>query len=162
MRNLYIIPTLGRPTIGRAIESILKYDTNAKIFISAGGSAGENRDDGLLLADPFDWIIFLDDDDYFSGNFLPELDSSFDIVVLRMLQYGNEIPDRTNELRWQNVGINFAINVGFYWQHRETFGNNKEYGEDWRFFSKLLEHNPRVKITDKVYYIAEHKGNYQK
>jgi hypothetical protein len=69
------------------------------------------------------------------------------------------IPDETDELRFGNVGINFALNMNrIKWEDLPEFDSNGE-GEDWRFLEKLLEKYPKVKITKNIYYVAE-KRNY--
>ena len=88
-----------------------------------------------------------------------ELDSNYDIVVLRMRQGEAIIPDKTDELRWSNVGINFALNMNrIKWEDIPEFDSNGE-GEDWRFLEQLLQKYNKVKITKDIYYVAE-KRNY--
>ena len=53
----YIIPTLGRKTINRTIESILDEDLNANILVRSVGTASENRNRGLKdMNIGLDWI----------------------------------------------------------------------------------------------------------
>jgi glycosyltransferase involved in cell wall biosynthesis len=152
-----IIPTINRSTLIRAVNSVT--DNGAFAIIQYGGTAGDNRNKGIKEArkvEP-DWIVFLDDDDYLLGGWQDELDNDKDIVVLRMLQNGAEIPDRTNELRFANVGINFALNMNkIDWSDLPKFDDGE--GEDWRFLEKLLYKYKNVKITDNIYYYAEKRS----
>jgi glycosyltransferase involved in cell wall biosynthesis len=163
----YIIPTMNRPSLVNSITSILSQDPTARIILQQGGSAGENRNSGLLseivtstVVDGYsDWIAFLDDDDFYREGYLAEIDGSYDLVVIKMVQNGVEIP-RDSNLVGGNVGINFVISTSFLSSIMLQSGDvNTAYlfdslghGEDWRFLEKILKHNPRVKITDKVYY----------
>lgn len=152
----YIIPTLNRSSLKRAVNSILKNDTNANIIInSSENSASSNRNEALKRIDiGLKWIIFLDDDDYLSDGYLSELDCDADIVVFRMDQGGRIIPHpQRNELVGGNVGINFAITTEFYQKLQLEF-DDLGHGEDFRFLQKYLELNPKVKITDQTYYNA--------
>lgn len=51
-----------------------------------------------------------------------------------------------------NVGINFAIKSTFYKKLNAQFINR--FAEDWFFLEQYLKLNPKVKITDKIYYNA--------
>lgn len=151
--NSYIIPSIGRKSIERTINSIKSEDDSAEIIICRGGTAGENRNKGLEMAKG-DWIFFIDDDDYYLTGYLNEINEDHDIVVFRMNQHGKIIPSYENEsLRFGNVGINFAIKKSFYDKLSVKF-NHKSFGEDWMFLKQYLELKPKIKITDKVYYNA--------
>lgn len=172
MKNVtYIIPTLNRDSLSNSLKSILNEDPFAKIIIKQGTTAGENRNSGILSelmcawtgVSPSDWIVFLDDDDILSPGYLDQLDDTYDIVVLKMLQNGVVIP-RNSNLVAGNVGINFAIRTSYLKDICITDSNlNTNYlfdslghEEDWRFLNKLLQHKPRVKITDSVFYECKH------
>lgn len=163
----YIIPTVNRKSIVKSISSILSQDPLARIIIQQGGTAGENRNKGILseiiannvLGDHSEWISFLDDDDFYREGYLDELDSSYDVVVFRMLQNGVIIP-KGNLLYAGNVGINFAIKTSFLSSIMivdEVLDSNYLFdslghAEDWRFLEKILTHSPNIKITDNIYY----------
>lgn len=149
---------MRRASVLRSIESILKEDPNPIILIRSDDTATANRNRGLADVPSYiDWIIFLDDDDYLVRGYLDELDSNYDIVVLRMRQESNIIPDNTNRLRFANVGINFAIN---YRAFEELPRFEETYPNDWPFLQKLIAktHQKRIKITDGVFYVAEKRG----
>jgi glycosyltransferase involved in cell wall biosynthesis len=159
--NTYIIPTIGRETLQRTIDSINREDPNSEKLICRGGTAGENRNKGLEQASGT-WLFFIDDDDYYSPGYLSEIDQCHDIVVFRMMQHGRVIPSyENNTLQPGNVGINFAIKKSFYEKLKAKF-RNFGFAEDWFFLEQYLKLNPRVKITDKIYYnapIANHINN---
>lgn len=155
MKIDYIIPTLYRPTLSRTIASIQKENVNHNLLIyGTKESAGYNRNEGLNKVVDSDWIVFVDDDDYLITGHSKELDKDFDLVVLRMKQDENIIPNRGNNiLQAGNMGINFAIKTSFYNEHKFLF-DNKGHEEDWRFFLQLTEKTEKIKVTDKIYYIA--------
>jgi|TARA_R110000824_G_scaffold21863_6_gene81038 glycosyltransferase involved in cell wall biosynthesis len=155
MKIDYIIPTLYRPTLSRTIASIQKENVNHNLLIyGTKESAGYNRNEGLNKVVDSDWIVFVDDDDYLITGHSKELDKDFDIVVLRMKQDEKIIPNRENNvLQAGNMGINFAVNTSFYNKNRVVF-DNEGHEEDWRFFIKLCEKTDKIKVTDKIYYIA--------
>lgn len=162
-----IIPTIGRDTLERAVDSVTRMKKEWEYDLIplpvTGGSAGENRNKGLLISKvlkPY-WITFLDDDDYYDWNWTWEIDDDYDIVIFRMRQGEAIIPDETNELRWSNVGINFALNMNrIKWDDLPEFDSNGE-GEDWRFLEKLLQKYNKVKITKDIYYVAEKRSYNQ-
>ena len=149
-----IIPTIGRDTLERAVISVTS--NRACAIIQQGGTAGDNRNKGMKEAEGVkaQWITFLDDDDYYNEDWGLELNDDYDIVILKMQQGGVIVPDATDELRFGNVGINFALNMNrIKWEDLPKFDNDGE-GEDWRFLEQLLEKYPKVKITKDIYYVA--------
>lgn len=167
MNITYIIPTVGRPSIQNTIQSILNEDKNARILIQRGGTAGKNRNLTMMMElvsseldfIESDFISFIDDDDFYNEGYLTQIDSNYDLIVMRMNQNGTIIPRQDNILRGGNVGINFVIKTEFLKKICINDGIfNTEYlfddhpGEDWRFLEKILKYNPTVKITDDVYY----------
>lgn len=162
-----IIPTIGRETLERAVLSVIyNTDHDGDVYIPIienNGTAGENRNNGLnkaKLLNP-DWISFLDDDDYYEEDWWLRLDDNYDIVVFRMRQGEAIIPDATDQLRFGNVGINFALNMNrIKWEDFPKFDNDGE-GEDWRFLEQLLKKYNKVKITKDIYYVAEKRSYNQ-
>tara|TARA_R100000231_G_scaffold33800_1_gene29676 strand:+ start:3179 stop:4423 length:1245 start_codon:yes stop_codon:yes gene_type:complete len=171
MKIDFIIPTLFRDTLKKSKKSIIDENLgseNTNIFINgSGSSAGENRNFGLQRVKNSDWIVFLDDDDYLVQGFSKQLDSNFDIVVLRMLQENKYIPSKeskVSDLVLGNVGINFAIKTSFYLKNK-IFFDHEGLGEDFRFLQKLINKTNKIKITENVFYIApvsQHKKNPMK
>jgi len=164
-----IIPTIGRKTLGRAFESVISeaidFGNEVSCIPVIGGTAGENRNKGIQIAKALnaDWITFLDDDDYYRDLWSEQIDytNKYDIVVLRMAQGNLLVPDFTDELRFANVGINFALNMNrIEWEDLPEFDSNGE-GEDWRFLEQLLEKYPKVKITKDIYYVAPKRSYNQ-
>ena len=103
----------------------------------------------------------MDDDDFYSKSYLNELDNEFDIIVVRMNQYGRFIPSYENEsLCYGNVGINFFIKMDFYIKNNILF-DNLGHGEDWRFIEQHLKYNPKIKVTKDVFYNAPLRGDNQ-
>lgn len=152
MRVLYIIPSINRSTILRTVESIQQNDLTATILIAAGGGAGDNRNVGLNMStsESFDWIGFIDDDDYYSPDFKKELDSKFDIVIFKMNRAGRITPK--HEIRKGSVGISYFIKGSLYKEHPYKFDN--KHAQDWRFFENYYKLTTKVKITENVYYNA--------
>lgn len=164
-----IIPTIGRDTLWKAIDSTIPdyFDDRFCPLIQTipviGGTAGDNRNKGLQICEAIkpEWITFLDDDDYYKEDWWYELNGDYDIVIFRMRQGEAIVPDETNELRFGNVGINFALNMNrIKWEDLPKFDNDGE-GEDWRFLEQLLEKYPKVKITNEIYYVAPKRSYNQ-
>lgn len=162
-----IIPTIGRDTLKRAIKSVVDwswaYDWFTFPIIETGGTAGENRNNGLKKAELIkpNWITFLDDDDYYEKEWWYELNGDYDIVIFRMRQGEAIVPDATDDLRFGNVGINFALNMNrIKWEDLPEFDSNGE-GEDWRFLEQLLQKYNKVKITKDIYYVAPKRSYNQ-
>ena len=182
MKIDFIVPTLYRDTLASAIESIDREvphrknvdGTDLNLNILVEGSVKDktgigNRNSGLSKVKDSDWIVFLDDDDWLLKGFSKELDSEYDIVVLRMLQsYNNPyaipklIPPyhiKSEELKAGWCGCNIAIKTSFYLKHKIKVNNVKS--PDWDFLERLLKETDKVKITPGIYYMAP-LGGYNK
>lgn len=153
-----ITPTLYRYDLQRAIKSVM--NNNVIHIIQGGGSASDNRNDAIEKAKKIDldWILFLDDDDYLVDGWESSLDSSYDIIILRMKQNNRVVPNKTDVLKFGNVGINFALNMKkIKWEDIPKFDNNG-IGEDWRFLSIILKKYNNYSITKNICYIAPKCG----
>jgi len=182
MKIDFIIPTMYRDTLGRAIKSIqteVPYrksvdgtDISLNILIEGDVKDGRgigNRNSGLSKVKDSDWIVFLDDDDWLLKGFSVELDSEYDIVVLRMLQsYNNPYfppklvpPYHINpeELNYGLCGCNIAVKTSFYLKHKIKVDNVSS--PDFKFLEGLLKETDKVKITPGIYYMAP-LGGYNK
>mgnify|MGYP003636752440 CR=1 FL=1 len=155
MKIDYIIPTLYRPTLSRTIASIQRENTEHNLLVcGTKDSASENRNESLSKVKDSDWIVFLDDDDYLLKGHSKELDKDFDIIILRMKQADKIIPTpKDRVLKQGNVGINFALKTSFYLKNKFLF-DDKGHEEDWRFLVKVFEKTTKIKVTNKIYYIA--------
>jgi len=180
MKIDYIIATLYRDTLDRAIKSITDEGTNHNIFaighIKDGRGCG-NRNAGLSQVKDSDWIIFLDDDDYLVRGFSKQLDNNFDIVVFRMSQDASNpyyppkiIPKVCNKcsettskgccLHSGNVGSNFAIKTSFYLKYKWLFDCSVRT-PDWHFLERAIEKTDKIKVTKDIFYVAP-MGGYNK
>ena len=172
MKIDFIIPTLYRDTLGRAISSIEAENIDHNLLISGkfkDGSGVKNRNNSLEKVKDSDWIIFLDDDDWLLRGFSKELDSEYDIVVLRMLQNYNDpyfppklVPPyhiKPEELNYGLCGCNIAVKTSFYLKHKIEVKNAKN--PDFDFLERLLKETDKVKITPGIYYMAP-LGGYNK
>ncbi len=167
MKVAYIIPTLFRGSLQHTLDSIKSEDPDA--FISICGTFSSNPKQTAINRNAslksirnmdFDWVIFVDDDDVLKPGYLKELDSDFDLVVLRMDMQGNIIPKYSDDNLYEcNIGINFAINL----KKNLIIPNFSldEHHEDWVFISDLvmLNRSLKHKVTKEIFYFAPKKGN---
>ena len=179
MKIEYIIPTLYRDTLDRAVASIKQEGTNHNIlicgqrkpkdYVGNPSDAVANVNEGLSkIRIDSDWIIFLDDDDYLNKGFSKQLDDDYDIVVLRMSQdasnpqYPPKIIPRLEDSRLYsgNVGINFAIKTSFYLKHKWLFTSSVK-NPDWNFLERAINKTNKIKVTKDIYYVAPMGGYYK-
>ena len=179
MKIDFIIPTLYRDTLDRAVASIKQEGINHNIlicgqrkpkgYVGNPSDAVTNVNEGLSkIRIDSDWVMVLDDDDYLNKGFSKQLDNNYDVVVLRMSQdasnpfYPPKIIPRIGDdnLYEGNVGCNFVIKTSFYLQHKWMF-NASVKSPDWNFLEKLLKHTTRINITKDIYYVAPMGGYYK-
>ena len=181
----FVIPTVGRPTLDRAISSLLSQtcdDWKAIIvfdgipkqefsdpriksvqinktgeFSKHHGMAGLVRNYGLKLVDT-EWVGFLDDDDRIHPDYVFKLKNdflSFDFIVWRM-----QLPNGKIIPHPKNNDLYFS-NVGISYCYKrinsETlyFENNRD-GEDFDMVQSLLKRTNNYIVTDDCYYFVDH------
>jgi len=172
MKIDFIIPTLYRDTLVKAISSIEGENIDHNLLITGkfkDSTGVMNRNHSLKKVKDSEWIIFLDDDDWLLKGFSKELDSEYDIVVLRMLQsYDNPyfppklVPPyhiKPEELNYGLCGCNIAVKTSFYLKHKIEVRPVK--CPDFDFLERLLKETDKVKITPGIYYMAP-LGGYNK
>ena len=135
----FIIPSIGRPTLNKTIDSLLAQNkSNWKAIIVFDGvdpinvndpriqcyqisktgianHAGRVRNFAIDKVDT-EWMAFVDDDDTLSANYLNYFeeeissDKDADCVIFRMLDKGFVFPeDKTKKFVINHVGISFAV-----------------------------------------------------
>jgi hypothetical protein len=156
-KNVYIIPTIGREGIAKAINSINEVDRNAVIMIGGAGTPAQNRNKCLNSIQDCDWVFFVDDDNWLENNWLEELDDEYDVIILRMWHEDRVLPQTTKveDIAEGQVGSNFCYKWEKFKDIRQT---DPSPSEDWRMIKEMLDRGAKVKITSKVYYQAPVKG----
>lgn len=180
----FIVPTIGRDTLARALESIAAQtdtDWNALVIgdgmgkdwrppwvhdcifynnvrekLGAVNHGGLLRDYGISCASG-DWLCFLDDDDRLDPHYvewLKEESPELDILVFRMKYPDGLILPSNGPLFSGGVGISFAIRAEFQKRHNLWFPASSE--EDWIFLRTAMGGNARLKVSDRVAYYVRH------
>lgn len=156
-----VIPTIGRPTLERAVTSVYNQTVAPKLLImfdeqKQGATITRNR--AISLVDT-EWVGFLDDDDLLDEHYcewLVEYDT--DVVVFKMRQKElGDIP-KTPGLVYGGVGISFALKA-------EVFRDNPfppvENGiiEDFGLLKRLEDKGYSFTFRDEVaYYVRGFRG----
>lgn len=140
----------------------------------ASGSAGALRNVGLSIVDT-PWVAFVDDDDWLDPQYVGWLrqagtgNGSFharrDVVVQPMEHPVLGVLPQGEELRWGNVGINFAVRRSAFDPEelrfvREDLRNEGPEGnEDIELLSRLAaKPGVRVEVTRNVgYYVGNER-----
>jgi glycosyltransferase involved in cell wall biosynthesis len=181
----FIIPTIGRKTLYRTVDSLLN-QTNPNwkaIIIFDGinkiefndvriksievskkgemgrfhGKSGLVRNEGLRLVET-EWVGFVDDDDTLHVNYVDFLYKkyfNYDLVVWRMKLNNGQIIPRPN-----NNSLVFG-NVGISYCYKrlnnETvyFKNNRD-GEDYDMVQELLGRSNNYIVTEDCFYFVNY------
>lgn len=163
MRLTIVIPTIGRPELERAIDSVQNQTVDTQILVETDErrrGAGPTRNLALKrVTSP--WVGFCDDDDELDENYHKWLDEAcegFDVVIFKMKNQPNGgIPYTTNvdELRYNEVGMSYALKTDL--ARKYPFKNM--IGEDFDQLQRIIKDGHKVKVVDKVaYYLHGRNG----
>lgn len=167
----FVIPTLNRPTLNYAVESVVNqtiphwkaivcgdgvvppsFEDDRILSISTErGDATKTREATLPYIDT-EWVAFLDDDDWINSNYLEYFyiyTSTSDIIISRMMNYGVPIPQR-NVIEHGQVGISFAIRTDVWKANKMP----DPPSEDFKFLKMLEEKNYRISFTSNCGYFV--------
>jgi len=181
MEVTFIIPSIGRETLKRSINSLIEqtndnwraiiifdgvkpnFEPTDKIkvlsvkkigsFGTHHGESGLVRNFGLDVCET-EWVSFLDDDDTVDKNYVEYLlnNGDKDLVIFRMLyKNGSIIPKKLDNTI--RFG-NVGISIAFKKKFLDMgirFKKNRN-GEDYDFINDVLSKTDNYIITDKTYY----------
>lgn len=185
----FLIPTLGRYSLHRALDSLRKqtnpnwkaiviFDNHSvtinqedkiKAFTydltNPSGGAGIVRNFALPMVDT-EWLAFLDDDDFLDPTYVDkifEYGKNYDLVVFNYkdIETGNiQPPLSMNKLVRCNVGISFAVK-------NEIVRNNdikfRAGGiEDFHFIDDCVNHGAKWVITHQILYFVGHRSAWER
>jgi glycosyltransferase involved in cell wall biosynthesis len=179
----FIVPTIGRETLSRTIQSILKqtsenwnciivYDgiepqefeddristiKTEKIggFTQLHGTAGLVRNEGIKLVTT-QWIGFVDDDDTIHPQYVETLENNYqeyDLVIWRMKYKNGLVIPRLTD---PNIYYG-NVGISFSYKNKGNFLFEKNWdGEDFTFVDNLIKNKFNYIITPNVYYNINH------
>lgn len=181
----FIIPTIGRESIHRAVDSLHKQtdsdwsaiinfdgtnpniDSTDKIQIIKStkiGIAGKVRN-AVFPKVESEWVGFLDDDDYLKETYVEKLKTyscELDLVIFSMQWTftGRIIPRiGTQILECGDIGISFSVRNDFIQQNNIMFYDSVL--EDYDFLQKCIKNNARYKITHDVQYYVPQESKWK-
>ena len=160
----FIVPTLGRPELDRALASIeAQTDPDWAVIVEPSvGSAGETRNAAMKKAHT-PWTAFLDDDDVLKPTYVEHLREHAEdypwaeVVIFRMDHPKLGIlPPRTGQIRYSTVGISFALRkeISDQYQFERERLDEPRGNEDWALISKLAEDQRQIYISPHIDYIV--------
>lgn len=164
----FIIPSIDRPTLQRAIDSVRKqspYLVEIDKF-KIGASAIRN---GLIKLADTEWVSMLDDDDTVTDDYVKRLREEIkknpeaDVVIFReyfigdlMNDDGAKYPDhfiwQAPVLHWGQVGIAFSVKREIAFKHPFL----EEDNEDYHFLRRLEAAGYKIHFSKYITYRARH------
>ena len=164
----FIIPSVDRPTLQRAINSVKKqapYLVEIDKF-HIGASAIRN---GLIKLANTEWVSMLDDDDTVTDDYVQRLREESekhpeaDIIIFReyfigelMEDDGKKYPDHfiwtAPVVHWGQIGIAFSVKREVALKHPFL----DEVNEDYHFVARIEEAGHKVHFSKYLVYRARH------
>jgi len=183
-RITLIIPTIGRDTLTRTLESLIAQtypEWNAIVVfdgispsikspdvriqfteIPKNGNAGFVRNEGIRVATT-EWIGFVDDDDILTPNYIECFNRdkiNTDVIIFRMkMPDGKIIPVAGDtEFKFGEVGISFCYKRTIAINQKLLFENIEGMipgvCEDWGLLYRLRNNIYKIKISPDVTYVV--------
>jgi hypothetical protein len=160
-----LLPTLGRDTLGRAIQSVRCQTVECELAVEVdlrGEGAGPmlNR---LLERVTTPWVSTFADDDTLEPHFAEMLaaqDQAADLIVFQMRYAGGcVLPTVTDPawLRFGEVGCSYAVKTSVarrYGWIAEPCTNN--LAEDWEMIRSVRDNGGVIRIVPEVAYRVRH------
>lgn len=174
LETTFIIPTIGRPTLNRAVRSAL--ETSARVLVVADDrniqlethpslsivytptplrSGGLSRNYGVKLAET-PWVSFLDDDDAVTPDYVERLEEcpSCDVVIFRMQHPRLGLVPKIPMIAFGNVGISFSART--HWMERICFP--AERPQDFHILRGLEDAGARIHFSPHLTYHVRPPG----
>lgn len=169
MRDIttFIIPSIDRPELQRAIDSARKqapYLVEIDKF-HIGASAIRN---GLIKLADTEWVSFLDDDDTVTDDYVQRLKEESeahpeaDVIIFReyfiqdLMEEGNPYPDHfiwtAPVVHWGQIGIAFSVKREVALKHPFL----EEPNEDFHFIERIDQAGHKIHFSKYLVYRARH------
>lgn len=165
----FIIPSIDRPELQRAINSVNKTGANYLVEIDKhhiGASAIRN---GLIKLADTEWVSMLDDDDTVTDDYVERLKEESeahpeaDVIIFReyfisefMDGNGRKYPDhfiwQVPVIHWGQIGISFSVKRKVAMEHPFI----EEPNEDFHFIARLDEAGYKIHFSKYLVYRARH------
>jgi glycosyltransferase involved in cell wall biosynthesis len=163
----FIIPTIGRDTLQRAVDSVVK---QAPFLIgndtkNEGAGVIRNR---LIKEAQTEWVSMLDDDDTVTEDYVQRLleesqaHPEADLIVFREyfiqehMEEGNAYPDHfiwtAPIVHWGQIGISFSVKREVALKHPFL----EEPNEDFHFVERIDQAGYKIHFSKYLVYRARH------
>jgi GR25 family glycosyltransferase involved in LPS biosynthesis len=178
----FIIPTIGRQTLPKTVESLQNlHSTDWKAIIVFDGikptfhtnderikvisidkkgeknHAGRVRNAGIKLAET-NWIGFVDDDDILLPTYIDDFKESLlhkpDVIIFKMLNNDGRIlpPVDATDFYINKVGISFCLKKSC--MEKDNIWFKPSSTEDFDLLNKLRSSGKKIILSDKMNYIV--------
>lgn len=153
----FIIPSLNRPTLQRAIDSVKEYPYLVQIDHQNIG-AGFTRQE-LIKQATTEWVSLLDDDDTVTEDYVQRLQEEIeghpeaDLIHFReyFVQTGELLPYWPN-VTWGNVGVSFSVKRELALKYPFM----SQPFEDYEFIRRLEDYGCNIFFSKYIVYRVRH------
>lgn len=154
--STFIIPTIGRDTLARAIDSC--QDNPVLIGHDAQRRGEAIIRNELIQQANTEWVSFLDDDDTVTEDYMDrlreEIEKNPDADVIHFREYflrGQLLPNWP-KVEWGNVGICFSVKKSV----AQDYPFEQQKHEDFHFLKKLDDAGKKIVFSQYITYRARH------
>jgi glycosyltransferase involved in cell wall biosynthesis len=180
----FIIPTIGRDTLTRTLQSLFDqtdpdwsalvigdhvdggisnlpqdnrvWSCNLPVRRGTSNHGGQVRNVGIAIA-LSEWVGFVDDDDRLDPRYVETVRkeaSDCDLWIFKMKYPDGLVLPPGGEISGGQIGISFSIRMAFVSDKGVWFNNSSD--EDFTFINNCQKFGARVKISKDVGYYIRH------
>lgn len=159
MKTTFIIPSINRPTLERAIKSVERINQPYLVYHDDERAGAGHARQQLIKHVDTDWVSMLDDDDTITEDYVQRLEEEIaahpDADLIHFRQYfintGQVFPNWP-EVAWGNIGISFSVKT----KVARQVGYKSEPYEDFEFVKRVKEAGFNVYFSKYLVYRVRH------
>lgn len=155
----FVIPTIRRDTLDRAIESVQKTGANYLVGYDDSPRIGESEiRNGLIWEVDTPWVSFLDDDDTVTEDYVRRLEEEIknhpeaDIIHFRQYWLRGLILPTWTTVEWGNVGIAYSVKT----EVAKQFPFKSVKNEDWIQVKEMVDAGKKLHFSPYITYRVRH------
>lgn len=167
MKTTFIIPSICRDTLDRAVASVEKTGASHIIYHDDERAGAGHARAEMIKKVKTEWVSMLDDDDTVTDDYVKRLEEEIaanpwaDLIHFREYFIADLMGDDVTEdhfiprrpkVEWGNVGISFSVKTDV----AKKIGFRSEPYEDYEFIKRVADAGYKIHFSKYIVYRGRH------